>query len=195
MNKDSFWAIIKADIRRYIGPPEDSFLLKLRRLTTAEGLWVTILFRLIQISLNKHIPLIPLILKLLYWFITIFFGIRISLKAMIGKGLFIHLHGGIFIGEAIIGDHCMISNSVTIGYGSFNTPYYGSPTIGSNVFIGPGAKVFGKITVGKNVSIGANAVVSKDVPDNAVVMGNPGRIVGYNTDSLNRSPFECYFKY
>lgn len=52
--------------------------------------------------------------------------------------------------------------------------------IGENVYIGPGAKVFGKITIGNNVAIGANAVVTKDVPDNAVVAGIPSKILNMN---------------
>ena len=55
----------------------------------------------------------------------------------------------------------------------------GTPTIGDNCIIYPGAKIFGKITIGNNVVIGANAVVNKDVPDNAVVAGVPARIIRY----------------
>ncbi len=51
------------------------------------------------------------------------------------------------------------------------------PTIGDNVYIAPGVKVFGKIKIGDNVAIGANCVVTKDIPDNAVVVGIPGRII------------------
>ena len=53
----------------------------------------------------------------------------------------------------------------------------GVPTIGSRVYIGPGAKIIGNIQIGNNVAIGANAVVTKDVPDNAVVAGIPARII------------------
>ena len=55
----------------------------------------------------------------------------------------------------------------------------GAPTIGDNCIIYPGAKIFGKITIGNNVVIGANAVVNKDVPDNAIVAGVPARIIRY----------------
>ncbi|MFC2064935.1 serine O-acetyltransferase [Chloroflexota bacterium] len=53
----------------------------------------------------------------------------------------------------------------------------GYPVIGDNVYIGPGAKIIGKVHVGNNVAIGANCVVTKDVPDNAVVAGVPGRVI------------------
>ena len=59
--------------------------------------------------------------------------------------------------------------------GHFNNT--NAPTFGNNVYIGPGAKIFGKITIGDNVAIGANAVVNKDVPSNVTVGGIPARII------------------
>jgi serine O-acetyltransferase len=56
----------------------------------------------------------------------------------------------------------------------------GYPIIGDNVYIGPGAKLVGRVHIGRNVAIGANCVVTCDVPDNAVIVGVPGRIVSYN---------------
>lgn len=53
----------------------------------------------------------------------------------------------------------------------------GAPTIGDNVYVGPGALIVGKITIGNNVVIGGHAVVTKDVPDNSVVVGNPGKVI------------------
>ena len=76
------------------------------------------------------------------------------------------------------GEYCNISQQVVIGLGG-KGDFRGIPEIGDRVYIGPGAKIFGKISIGNNVAIGANAVVSKSIPDNAVVVGNPGRIVGY----------------
>lgn len=61
----------------------------------------------------------------------------------------------------------------------------GKPTIGDNVFIGCGACVLGAISIGNNVSIGANSVVMKDVPNNAVVVGNPAHIVRLNGEKVN----------
>ncbi len=57
--------------------------------------------------------------------------------------------------------------------------------IGDNVFVGVGAVVVGKIKIGNNVQIGANAVVTKDVPDNAVVVGNPAYIIRLNGERVN----------
>ena len=78
--------------------------------------------------------------------------------------------------RAKIGKNCNISQGVTIGQ-SNRGKRAGVPVIGDSVFIGPGAKIFGAITIGNNVAIGANAVVTSDVPDNAVVAGIPARIL------------------
>lgn len=60
---------------------------------------------------------------------------------------------------------------MTIGVARFNKAENKAPRIGNNVFIGAGAKVLGDISVGNNCRIGANAVVTKDVPDNSIVVG------------------------
>ena len=51
--------------------------------------------------------------------------------------------------------------------------------IGDNVTIGCHACIIGGVSIGNNVTIGAGAVIVKDVPDNAIVVGNPQRIIGY----------------
>ena len=78
-----------------------------------------------------------------------------------------------------IGKNVNISQGVTIG-----ATYRGGKsevaTIGDGVYIGPGAKIVGAVCIGNNVAIGANAVVTHDVPDNAVVAGVPARIISMN---------------
>jgi serine O-acetyltransferase len=68
----------------------------------------------------------------------------------------------------------------------------GCPTIGNEVYIGPGAKIFGNIKIGNNVAIGANSVVTRDIPDNAVVVGIPGNVISYNGSDgyINRIDYE-----
>lgn len=82
------------------------------------------------------------------------------------------LLGIVIAGGATIGKNCYISHQVTIGR-SMN----GVPTIGDNVYIGPGAKIFGEIKIGNNVRIGANCPVFFDVPDNATVVLPKPRII------------------
>lgn len=55
-----------------------------------------------------------------------------------------------------------------------------APVFGDNVYIGPGAKIFGKIKIGDNVAIGANSVVTKDVPDHVTVAGAPAKVINQN---------------
>lgn len=104
-------------------------------------------------------------------------GIEIHPGAQIGKNLFIDHGMGVVIGQtAIIGDNVVIYHGVTLGaVENVNTKRH--PTILNNVMIGAGAKVLGDITVGNNVKIGANAVVTKDISDNCVVVGIPGKCI------------------
>jgi serine O-acetyltransferase len=101
-------------------------------------------------------------------------GIDIPREANIGAGLYIaHFSGIIISPEARIGKNLDISQGVTIGISGEGNKR-GVPTIGDNVYIGPGAKLFGRITIGNNVKIGANVVVHKDIPDNSIVALKPG---------------------
>ena len=105
------------------------------------------------------------------------YGIELPRDTKVGEGFYIGHCGGIIIsGGVVIGRNCNISQGVTIGVAG-RGDNRGIPVIGDCVYIGPGAKVIGKIRVGNNVAIGANAVVTKDVPDNAVVGGIPAKII------------------
>ena len=108
------------------------------------------------------------------------FGISIPLEAEIGSGFYIGHFGGIIVYPfSKIGKNCNLSQGVTLGKTNRGKKA-GYPTIGDNVYIGPGAKVIGAVKVGNNVAIGANCVVTNDVPDNAVVVGIPGRVISYD---------------
>lgn len=100
-----------------------------------------------------------------------------------GKGLNIHHYGCIVINEnARIGENCNIQQGVNIGqnYGNSNVP-----TIGNNVYIGPGAKIFGKIYIADGCAIGANAVVNKSFKTpNVNIVGIPAREVGPRKEGL-----------
>jgi serine O-acetyltransferase len=108
------------------------------------------------------------------------YGIEIPYKTEVGPGCYVGHFGGITISyKARIGKNCNISQGVTIGQ-SYRGGHQGTPTLGDGVYVGPGAKLFGNIKVGNNVAIGANCVVTKDVPDNAVIVGVPGMVISYN---------------
>lgn len=103
-------------------------------------------------------------------------GIELPCEVELGRNFRIDHFGDIVIsGFASFGDDCVIRNGVTVGLKRVDDP--GAPKIGNNVSIGAGAKVLGKITIGNNVQIGANAVVLCDVPDNAMAVGIPARVI------------------
>lgn len=104
-------------------------------------------------------------------------GIQIPAATQIDNGFYIGHHGTIVVnGGTVIGRNVNISQGVTLGQAN-RGGHKGVPTIGDNVYIGPGAKIIGAVKVGNNVAIGANAVVTHDVPDNACVAGVPARII------------------
>jgi len=120
------------------------------------------------------------------------FGISLSHATSVGSGLYIGHTTGIVVNDfAVIGKNCNLSQGVTIGQTN-RGKRKGTPSLGDNVYIGPGAKIIGGIRVGNNVAIGANCVVLEDVPDNAVVVGVPGRIVSYNgsQDYVNKTDYD-----
>ncbi len=95
------------------------------------------------------------------------------LTPQIGPGLRIQHGFSTVIAAKSIGKNCWINQQVTIGY----TNDYDCPIIGDNVTINTGAIVIGDITIGDNSVIGAGAVVTKSVPPNCTVVGNPARII------------------
>ncbi|MEE6176878.1 serine O-acetyltransferase [Mycobacterium sp. 050134] len=104
-------------------------------------------------------------------------GVDIHPGAVLGPGLFIDHATGVVIGEtAEVGEDVTIYHGVTLG-GSGGETGKRHPTIGDRVIVGAGAKVLGAIKVGDDSRIGANAVVIKEVPSSAVVVGVPGQVI------------------
>ena len=136
-----------------------------------------------------------LIARIISQTIRFFTGIEIHPGAKIGKNLFIDHGMGVVIGETSeIGDNVTIYHNVTLGGSS---PSIDSerqrhekrhPTIGNDVVIGSGAQIIGPIKVGNNSRIAANAVVVKDVPENATMVGIPAKAVKLE----NRGSFRPY---
>jgi len=132
-----------------------------------------------------------LIARMISQFSRFLTGIEIHPRAKIGKNLFIDHGMGVVIGETSeIGDNVTIYHMVTLGgiSPSINSnDQRGSkrhPTLMDNVVVGSGAQVLGPVVVGKNAKIGANAVVTKDVPENAVMVGIPAKNVGTATEEF-----------
>lgn len=122
------------------------------------------------------------------------FGISVSHKVKIGSGLYFGHFGGIIIHpRSIIGKNCNIQQGVTLGEVN-RGENKGTPIIGDNVYIGPGAKIIGAVKVGNNVAIGSNCVVTKDVEDNGVVVGVPGKVISYkgSTGYISRIDYDKF---
>ena len=126
-----------------------------------------------------------LIARIISQFSRFLTGIEIHPNAKIGKNLFIDHGMGVVIGETSdIGDNVTIYHMATLGgiAPSINSDDQRNikrhPTLQENVVVGSGAQILGPVLVGKNSKIGANAVVTKDVPENAVMVGIPAKNVG-----------------
>jgi serine O-acetyltransferase len=111
-------------------------------------------------------------------------GIEIHPAAVLGPGLFIDHGMGVVIGEtAEVGENVSILQGVTLGGTSLKREKR-HPTIGDDVMIGAGAKVIGGFTIGAGSRIGAGSVVVREVPENCVVVGVPGRITFRNGERV-----------
>ena len=155
---------------------------KLSVILTYPGVKAVFLHQIAHFFCVAKFDLIARVISQFSRFLT---GIEIHPKAKIGKNLFIDHGMGVVIGETSeIGDNVTIYHAVTLGGIS---PSIDSddqrnvkrhPTLKNNVVVGSGAQVLGPIIVGENAKIGANAVVTKDVPENAVIVGIPAKNVG-----------------
>lgn len=125
-----------------------------------------------------HIPLLPKLMQLIAF---LCYSSAVSYKVKIGKGSFFN-HGGFGVlinSEVIIGENCKIGNNVSIvGQG----PYKNVPVLKERVYIGPGAVIQGPVVVEDDVIVAPNAVVTKSVPQGAIVAGNPAKIIGWVKD-------------
>lgn len=112
-------------------------------------------------------------------------GIEIHPGAKIGRRLVIDHGMGIVIGEtAEVGDDCLIYHGVTLG-GTGKYQGKRHPTIGNNVLLSTGSKVLGPFKVGDGARIAANAVVLKEIPENATAVGVPARVVRIAGEKTN----------
>jgi serine O-acetyltransferase len=122
-----------------------------------------------------------------------FTGIEIHPAVIVGRRVFIDHGMGVVIGEtAEIGDDCTIYQGVTLGGTSLYRGAKRHPTLGRRVVVSAGAKVLGGFTVGDDAKVGSNAVVLKEVPPGATVVGVPGRIVEGSEKGSDKPQFAAY---
>ena len=155
---------------------------KLSLVLTYPGVKAIFFHRIANFFAIAKFDLVARIISQLSRFFT---GIEIHPKAKIGKNLFIDHGMGVVIGETSeIGDNVTIYHMVTLGgiAPSINSDNQRNvkrhPTIENEVVIGSGAQVLGPVTIGCCAKIGANAVITKDVPEKAVMVGIPAKNVG-----------------
>ena len=155
---------------------------KLSIILTYPGVKAVFFHRIANFFCVAKFDLIARIISQLSRFLT---GIEIHPKAKIGKNLFIDHGMGVVIGETSeIGNNVTIYHMATLGgiSPSINSndqrEVKRHPTLKDNVVVGSGAQILGPVIVGENAKIGANAVVTKDVPENAVMVGIPAKNVG-----------------
>ena len=140
------------------------------RVLVWDGTFATMFYRASQFCYRHHLGLIGAILNQLNPILT---HAVIGRRAQFGPGLIILHSIGLVINSGVQGgSNITIENGVTIGAEKGQ-----APILGNNVYIGAGARIIGGVRVGNNVRIGANAVVVKDVPDHATVVGIPARVV------------------
>jgi len=134
------------------------------------GLRAVLLYRLSHALWKGHVPVLPGIFAQLN---VIIHGFDVPSCVEIGPGLYVPHPVGTVIMASRIGANVSLISSITIGMR--NVPEF--PTIGSNVFVGAGARILGNIVIGDDVNIGANAVVLMDIPSGATAVGVPARIL------------------
>ena len=167
---------------------------KLSLILTYPGVKAVFFHRVANFFSTAKFDLIARIISQFSRFMT---GIEIHPKAKIGKNLFIDHGMGVVIGETSeIGDNVTIYHMVTLGGISpsinsneqRNTKRH--PTLMDNVVVGSGAQILGPVVIGKNAKIGANAVVTKNVDENSVMVGIPAKNVGeVTTEDQNFKPY------
>ena len=165
---------------------------KLSVILTYPGVKAVFFHRIANFFATAKFDLIARIISQFSRFLT---GIEIHPRAKIGKNLFIDHGMGVVIGETSeVGNNVTIYHAVTLGGSS---PSIDSerqrhekrhPTIGDDVVIGSGAQIIGPVKIGNNARIAANAVVVKDVPENATMIGIPAKAVKLE----NRGSFKPY---
>ena len=152
---------------------------KLSLILTYPGVKAIFLHKIANFFCIAKFDLVARIISQFSRFLT---GIEIHPKAKIGENLFIDHGMGVVIGETSeIGNNVTIYHMVTLGgiSPSIDSDQQRNikrhPTLKDNVVIGSGAQILGPVIIGKNARIGANAVVTKDVPANAVMVGIPAK--------------------
>jgi len=183
----NLWATVTADMMRYTTkkyrPWSLPFIKKLiKQAYQHPGLWAVLIYRYGQwVEFRCRLPILRQICDAYYYYLFNWARTRLQIEvprtSAIDAGFRIDHFGGIIVNcQIIAGKKFTLAPGVVVGQTAT-----GVPRFGDGVRISVGAKVIGGIHVGNNVMIGAQSVVTKDVPDNAVVAGVPARVLRFKT--------------
>lgn len=149
------------------------FFLNIYRIIRYRNYRLSRFMHYVSLSQKKDNLFSKMIAALLKRRLLLKYNIFILYNVKIGDNLKLpHPHSILLGRHTIIGNNCIIYHDVTLGQNEGKTPH-----IGNNVIIYPGARIVGGISIGDNVVIGANAVVTKNIPNNVIVAGNPAKII------------------
>lgn len=177
---------IKRDLYRYIGDECDKFLLQVRYVLFTPGFQYVYFFRKAQLA---NLSILKFVFEICLKLCSFKFGIQIPSSTKIGEGFRIAHFGTIVVNpETKIGKNFTIAQGCLIGnaQGEKN----GVPTIGDDVCMYANSIIVGGVHIGNHVLIAPGAFVNFDVPDNSIVIGNPGKIIKKDT-----SPTDKYIVY
>jgi serine O-acetyltransferase len=174
--------LMLADIRRWFGGVQPSRMAVTWALVVYGGLRAVLLMRVQAAMWERgwlHLA------QLVYSLNSLLHGAEFLPGCQIGPGLLIRHPVGVVVGQAaVLGSDCTLLQGVTLGEryadGSGDHRY---PTLEAGVAIGANAVVLGGVTLGRNSRVGAGAVVSVDVPEGALAVGNPARVLPARTDN------------
>ena len=188
------WGTVRADLGRCVSEAETSAWGTLRVIWREMGLQAILVYRLGRLlrSCQRHILMWPLLA--LGWLVYALaarmvrscYGIHLSVSADIGAGFWVGHFGGVEVVNCRIGEHCSVGQQSKVGRAGEPE----GPRIGNGVWIGAHARVTGPIAVGDAATIAPGARVTRNVPSQALVVGNPGRVAfrGYiNTPILPKA--------
>ena len=177
---------IYEDLYRYEGESAKKLSVRLKYFFFVPGYTMVHCYRMASTSNNFFLKAFWRVLHRITMYIT---GIQIPVETKIGKGFRIVHFGTIVVNpNAVIGDNFNLSQGTLIGNSQGRRA--GFPKIGNNVCMQANSIIVGGVTIGNNVFIAPGAFVNFDVPDNCLVIGNPGRII-----QRDYSPTEEYIVY
>ncbi|MGO9803205.1 MAG: serine O-acetyltransferase [Steroidobacteraceae bacterium] len=189
----SYWNVVRADVRRCVSDKQTS----LRRIAIVGvhmGLQAVLVYRfgrLLRASRKRVAfwPLLPigwLLYGLAAFWVRRAYGIHIALSADIGPGFWVGHFGGVEVINCRLGERCSVGQQTHVGHAQ----HADGPEIGDGAWIGAHARISGPVRVGNGVTIAPGARVTRNVPDRALVVGDPGRVVltGYDNSRILPHP-------